>query len=278
VILVKAKGVTMFEMMLVLVIAGMIIALSISRYWLYERRNEMEQLTATVNTIFRALENYYQANCIQNRTYSGTITTNGALDPSNTTAFPSGPPVMPFSQLIDISTQLLSSTTAGYLTQPIIPLDLVDTTVGYQGFIVQFNLATVTRESSNSSNVPLPIGTVYFWKPQVAVKMRDATNIAAYKNALAANCVSDLDPSGKTVIPCESTDPTPPLTGAYLVWERLPMFADLNAIPNTWPSAPLLKQFKDQYTHDTFYEMNNAGKVETTDSSGSGPSYYLCGG
>jgi Tfp pilus assembly protein PilE len=250
------RGVTIFELILIICIAGIIIALSLNQYFVYEKQTEFDNLKANIDIIFRAMQNYHQANCQLLQDYSGNPTsssTNGLLDPSNTAAFPEGAPAAGKSVKIDL---------AGYLSRTINQVPLIDPSVGY---VTQFNLVTQSR-TAESINGTKSIGTIYLWKAQVAVKILDVDRITEYKNILGADCISDLQST--IVTPCESS----PSGGSYLVWERLPSFASPSSIPPTWLTGPLLKEFKDQYTHDTFYEMNNNGANEA------GPSNYLCGG
>ena len=269
-------GVTIFELLLVLVIAGLIIALGIQQYGSYQRQAQYNNLSRNVNLIFQSMAGYHQANCHLNKDYNGVPTTEGLLDPSNTVVFPTPPPP-PFSQVINIATDLSAP---GFFTQKIIASPLVDTSVGaagFLGYIAQFNLSTLTRQAQEDNGtqagIPVTIGTVYLWRLQVAVKMLNPTsvNMKNYKNLLAADCISEL--SGNTVTPCDSS---PPADGSFLVWERPPSFALPDSISSTWPSTPRLKQFNVMYTHDTLYEMNTGGFVETP--GGQGASYYLCGG
>lgn len=273
-------GVTIFEMVLVIAIMGMILVMSIAQYYVYARQNEVDRVNANLEILFRAMQNYYQANCIANYNYAGTpFPGSGALDPAATTGLPTNLP-------INISTQLIGVPPAGgYITQQIIQVPIVDLSdytnnIGYLGYVAQFNQAITTRQAA-SQNGNMPVGQVYLWKIQIAVKIRDVNDMDMYKSLLGADCVSDLAAAGGAgsyVIPCSSTSPAPPTDGTYLVWERLPSFAAPSSRTSMWPSAPLLKQFKDQYTHDTFYEMNNNQQIETPAMPGLGQSYYLCGG
>ena len=263
------QGVTIFEMLLVLLIAAVIMVISIQQYLVYERQNQIDRVNANVDILFRAMQNFYQANCSANYNYAGEVTQgSGALDPSVVGASQNYP--------INIATQLIGVAPAvGFISQPIIQVPLVDASAGYLGYVAQFNLATsFTRTADDNTTPPVPrvIGTVYVLKAQIAVKIADAANIATYQKDLGADCISDAAGSG-IVTPCESS---PSANGTYLVWSRLPSWASPSSIPPTWPSAPLLRQFKEQYTHDTFYEMNNNGQVESP--NGPVASNYLCGG
>lgn len=57
------KGMTLLELLLVLIIAASIIFLGINRYQLYKRQKDIEVLRQNVNSLFQATNTYYRLNC-----------------------------------------------------------------------------------------------------------------------------------------------------------------------------------------------------------------------
>lgn len=247
---------TIFEIMLVLVIASTILVMGFRQYQAYQVEQQLNALKYNINLIFQAMTNYYQANCIQNKNYSDDKPlTAGKLDPIN-----SPPDYYPIKLQQDLRIP-------GYLAQNLIYIPIVDSPPTFNtGYILQFNKHTPSRQAELGDGTLRNVGTIYLWKEQVAVKLHtsDPNKMTAYKNIVGANCISDVMEAG-IVIPCSEQQP---VDGSYLVWERLPSFSLPDALPSTWPGVPTLKQFNLQYTHDMIDEINNPLSK----------AYYLCGG
>jgi prepilin-type N-terminal cleavage/methylation domain-containing protein len=58
-----ASGVTLLEVMLVIAIAGSILAMGISQYQSMQRDSNVRQVQANVDTLFNAMAYWYKANC-----------------------------------------------------------------------------------------------------------------------------------------------------------------------------------------------------------------------
>ena len=207
----RYKGVTLFEVLLVLAIAASIIIMSIKQYQSYRFDADIQAVRYNVDTIFEAMAQYYKVNCYgsidpahANQDPYGQIIPGG-LNPDNSqigtnpTSIPSVP--------IDIQQTLagkgfwpisIAQTTTPTppnppvppTTQPplIPPNPLVDTTgPGYQGYVAQFNpyvenrmICTVPSstpvvnplDSSQCSGASV-MATVLLWKIQVAILLGD---------------------------------------------------------------------------------------------------------
>lgn len=252
------QGVTLLEIIFVLIIAGTFVILALRQYQIYQLDADLRQVKANVDTLFQAMSGYYKANCIQNRDYySGTPLTQGALDP--TVSGSNLPPQIPIS-----ITQNLVPT---YLAQwPVTEVPSIVNDDKGEGYIVQFNLANsppVWRTITNGNN-SVQVGQIYFWNIQVAVQLANPDLATTFQNLLAADCISTL--SGTTVLPCNQTTGQ---GGDYLVWSLSPSNAT-GQLSTLWPTMPLLLQFKRQYTTDDMRALNDP----TFENS----QYYLCGG
>lgn len=290
----KLQGMTLLEVMLVLLIGASITVMGIRVYQSWVLQSNIEQVKSSVDTLLSSVANYYQAVCGQ--------TSSPVLSPTSIN------PVV-----INISTTLMGlpggsgsgpvTVSPKYLISSIIPNPLLDTTAAtgsLQGYYAQlnpisgamqtyacWNFGTSTYGTSvkydtgpyNTSNVvcsnkpqpstptyaPLPSpAAVIVWKAQVAVKLRSDLNAATYQQLMAADCTSSLSGTGG-VAPCKDNTP-----GQYLVWERLPSLASPDTSSGYWISMPGIKLFKRQYEHDQMLEL--------TGSTGTGSQYYLCGG
>ncbi len=288
----KQGGMTLLEVMLVLAVFGVLTLLVVQQYVSAKRDADVRQLQSTVTTIFIGLSKFYYANCRQAvDPYTNTSTTypvaTNSLDPAN------NPPV-PFIAMTD-SIHLLTTSGATFInTQEWPPAanGLVDTAVGDHGFFAQYNLgdnsslagATVNRipsgmfynwetgTTATSFTMPNPVGTIYTWRPQVAVKLVDsiATDPAAlkaYQAYLGAQCTSKIV-SG-SVAPCKANTP-----GPYLVWEKMPSMVSSDVITNDWLTMPRIKAFNQMYVNDDMYMQSLA--VSSWNSSTTGNT-YSCG-
>ncbi len=244
-------GVNLLETMLVLVIAGTILVFGLRQYQLYRVEQSFEQVKYNVDQLFLAAAHFYQANCSAEK----------VLDPNFTP-----PPSNPYP--LDISKDLQ---TPGFLLnwQPL--NELIDDTAAGQGYVVQLNSSTATRNIYACWNFDTPTctlpqsiqsnqKTIILWRIQIAVKLKNAANIRTYQSPLLADCVSDTATACKQ----DAANPT------YLIWQRLPSFASPKTRTSLWVTMPVLKVFNLQYTHDQMYEFQNETYAESQN--------YLCGG
>ena len=257
---IKQQGMTLLEVLLVLAIAASVFAIVFQTYQSMRSSTDAQEVGQQVNTMFQALSGFYKANCSRNISYqyagAPTYTTAGLLDPSNA-------PPNPYS--VSITAQLVTAPN-NYIKQWPLPINpFIDNTATDHGFVVQFNLvANAPNQITDSLNGQIPIGKLYLWQSQVAIKLRNAAEATTDQNLLQANCTSSLN--GATVFPCNANKP-----GGYLVWERMPSLSQTTmSISPFWVSVPMLTIFNRQYSNDTFLEMNSA--------SWAGTQYYLCGG
>lgn len=269
----KIQGVTLLEIMLVLVIASTVIIMGLRAYMGYKKDNDFRVVENNVNTVFQAMGQYVRANCAG---------PNGALFP-NLTATPKVDP----NVIVGITPVTL--VTKGFLAKwPLQFSALVDNSDA-TSYILQFNptLSSTMNvvscdsqtDSSTCTTTPMPLTAnvqSLIWNAQVAIKIRstDEATIKAAAARLGADCISTL--AGTTPETIQKCTPTPlpfPASGpAYLVFERLPSFAAPTINSPLSQSMPLVKQFNMQYTHDPMYEFNLGN------STASGTQYYVCGG
>jgi type II secretory pathway pseudopilin PulG len=270
-------GITLIEIMLVLVIAASLLYMGMQQYYSYKRDADVYQVRANVNAIFHGAAKFYRAQCY------------GSIDP-NTRKLISGtgllnlsatpPPTNPY--ILNIATDLIAT---GYLPPNTIVLSpLVDSSVGTDGYVVQFNEYTQPVNACQTGTGawgPTPamgcttnarVGTLVIWKTQIAVQLQDATTAAQYLALLDGDCLSSLESSttGTTAVtPCANN----PVPGNFVVWERLPSASNitLESISPTWISVPTAQRFTSMYqTADTTYLMSVSHSPEVQ--------YFYCGG
>lgn len=275
----KQLGMSLAEVMLALAVGAMMTVVALKQYQVFSQDRDVQQVQTNLDILFQALALYYKANCTSNWSYpdsssnSSRIAT-GTLDPS------SGPFTNNTYPLVDNGGSLIQTrlVTPGFLTKwPVVATEYVDNTAPNQGYVLQFNLINSDYRNSPTSQVfqasdnSYPqMGNIYYWQAQVAVLVRHTGNVATYKQLLRADCTSSLDSSGVTVYPCSAGQ-----SGNYLVWTRLPSGALQQSNSVLWQTTPQLNQFKQQYTHDTYYEFSNTNRGF---SSWAQTQYYLCGG
>ena len=135
----RHQGVTLIEVMLVLVIGAVILLLSLDQYFVFRRDADVQQLKYNVDTLFQALSEYVQANCANTNPNNPTIS-NSPLNPRTT----QGTAILSVSQLI----------TAGYLKQslPQSPLINYANSADGSGYYVQLNeIGSSTRTVAMSA-------------------------------------------------------------------------------------------------------------------------------
>lgn len=242
----KIQGITLLEILLVMAISSAIIVFGIQQYNSYQNNLYQNQLRHNVDSLFQGLANYYRANCIEYQNTSGAAIKPGLIDPDVY--------AVPFPIDIDNDLATIQSITPGFLSGwPFQENPLVD------GYVVQFNWTHPNlRYQKLSDGTTMPIGTIYLLTAQVAVHLSPMAlkNANAYKQLLAADCLSDVGSTPGVVSPCTSAS-----TGEYLVWERLPSFGSPSTTTDLWPGMPLVNQFLQMYTT---YPMNTLTNKTTT--------------
>jgi len=261
-----SQGVTLIEILLVLLVGAAILILSIKQYQSFRNDADIQQLQYNVDTLFQGMADYYQVNCYGTTAPTTGIVTAGKLHPSQN---PKNPTV------IDITNDLAKN---GFLINPIRPSGLVNSSgppIGnpYNGYVIQFNQTTQSAVACVTANcaTSAPIGTSVVWMMQVSVLMSDPTTTAQYKNMLTADCLSTVG-AGGAILPCTAAS----TSGNYVVFERLPSMASPNAVSPLWVSKPGLKEFTGMYTnYPSVYLMDTQGAI--TAQPGNPQQYFLCG-
>lgn len=257
----RQSGLSIVELLLVLVIGAGVLYLSLRQYQVFRQDADVQQVEANVDTLFQAMVQYHKANCYgsSSPTVTATLSIPGTLNPANSTSPLPGP------YHIDIDNDLVAG---GYLPAniPFPESPIVDNTGGgssrFKGYVVQFN-ATSTQRTTNG----VVVGTVLIWRPQVAVLIKDTAVAKQYMNQMKGDCLSTLN--GNIVKKCASGS-----TGTYVVFERSPSFATVKSNSTLWQAKSVLNQFTQMYTvYPTPYLLNKQGVTPTNQLQ-----YYLCGG
>lgn len=254
-------GVSLLELLLVLVVAGLILIAGYRQYLIYRYDADVQQLKQNVDILMASMTLYYRANCGE----------TGALSPTVALTDP---------MKIDINNDLIQN---GYLSANAFPVSpLVNRKGGdLGGYRVQFNKLTMPRSVCTSatgtdSAGPLTtqgcasstvIGTILIWKPQVAVSLANTALAQTQLQQLGGDCLSSPS-SNTTVYPCSANQP-----GTFVVWERLPSNASTQMNTPFHQLMPTAQQFQQMYTTYPITYL--------TQSSGVGPyetQYFLCGG
>ena len=300
------KGVTLLELMLVLVIATAFLGFGIRLYYQYQVQLNETKILFNVNQLFQAMSNFYRVNCRQALDTSGIPQSSGSLDPTVTDVGGTLLKIFP----LEVGNDLV---TPGFISgwHPLNIL-LDNTPKPDQGYFVQFNRvidANTTKDATlgvyactgstnppscdatggafvdSTKNPPATQSAVVTYMAQVAVKISTKLNagqLKQYMSDMGAQCYSTL--SGTQVLPCPTIPKKPPTSSknAYLVWERSVSYYASDDIQSTyWLSQPYLNQFKKQYTNDPMAGLSGVTN-ETLDSSSKKSWYnaqnYLCGG
>ncbi len=233
-------GITLIEVILVLVVASAIIAMSIRFYTYLKSDSDVMQVRANVDAIFVAMKDYYHVNCYG---YQGSA---NKLVPGTLNPAASPPSIMP----IDITSALI---TPKFLTETLMPTSIVNASgSGTNGYVAQFNEVTYTNSN----------GTVVSWQAQVSVQLaaNKVSNATAYAGWMAAECLSNI--SGSTVTPCASSGNT----GSFLVFQRTIANASREGSSTYWQMTPSLNTFRQMYSQPPSSSM-----------SGATTQYFMCG-
>ncbi|HSW93090.1 MAG TPA: type II secretion system protein [Gammaproteobacteria bacterium] len=293
----RTSGITLLEIMLVLVIAVSLLLLSVRVYKQFQFQANEKKIAASVNQVFQALSSYYFANCRMALDADSNPQSTGKLDPLVRDA--SG---ITRTFVLSLETALV---TPGFLRgwQPNNPL--VDNTAANRGYFIQFNrllsgatdpvmtvFACTGPSSSTSSSAcdtvsgavlqagegPTLQSHVVLWTAQVAVKLSTTLTPVQWvqiKNDLNADCISSA--SGNGVATCASQAGQ----AGYLVWTRMPSAYNPTVTSDYWAILPSVKQFNMQYTNDGMAALSgvsNETRDPTTGKDWYNSLNYLCGG
>lgn len=252
----KIVGVTLIEIMLVLVIGAMILLFGFQQYASFRRDAEIRQLQNNVNTLFQGLARYYRANCMQ--------------DPFNT-ARPGLIVAVSYNTLVK----------EGFLPEKLSPNAYVQGSGAdpNTAYILQFNQLQVPttglpqrlQKLANSTNANM--GSIIIWQAQVAVNLSNIAPPSAIRGAASADCLSTgtTDNDGvPAVVACSGAGAD---TNPFAVWERLPSFPN-NDVQNSsplWQTMSTVKEFTQMYTTYPFSVLANPNSTITPNQ------YYICG-
>lgn len=279
----KQQGVTLLEIMLVIVIVAGLIYLSMQQYVAYRKSADAHQVRSNVDVLFEAMNSYYKSNCYGQTSNTSTPSRWGTLNP-NAPSNPLSTPNFP----IDITNDLRNN---GFLTLTIPTNSIVDNPTGQDsGYVLQFNLKTTPRTvctqpvvegkpivslepSGNCAATNATMGTIVSWQAQVAVKIKDTKDINTYMNEMGADCISNL--SGTYVVPCSQV-PANQKTADYVVWQRSPSLGSFYNGSPYWSFNHIVTQFTNSYrTYNSSYLMETSGKINAGSSTTT--QYFVCG-
>lgn len=271
----RQLGITLVEILLVIIISIGLLFLSVRQYESFRVDADAMQLQNNVDTLLQAVARFYFANC------------NGSFNPNGTPVFtpgllhPNRNPSNPF--LVNIQNQLVNS---GYISAAPFPINPIvnsgSPATQFGGYVTQLNSTTQTRLICQTGNKAtgttaatgctgtVQTGTIIIWEPQVAVLIKDTTKVQAYAALLGADCTSSL--SGTAVAPCTKNQP-----GNYLVWQRAPSMPSISIRGNSsyLGLQGVLNSFNFMYqSYPTVY----LGTVSGVTTPANQPQYFLCGG
>lgn len=279
----KQSGVTLLEVMLVLVIAAAILFFSIRQYEMWKADATLQEVKQNVDTVFQALSFFYRINC------NGSYDETGKLIPGKLNPVANPPPKTNYP--VNIEQDLVKAGLLQTKLKTIFPTNMIvdDTDVKTYGYIAQFNEQPpvpriVCTEGTNSFNPTSPscksstqIGTIIIWKAQVAILLRNKNDAQFYLSALGGDCLSNLSADG-IVEPCDKSNGV----GPYVVWERLPSLASPYTQSIYWQSNFPVKQFNQMYTtYPVTYLTASGGTTPgqpPPQPQQTQPQYFLCGG
>lgn len=245
----KIRGVSLLEAMFVMILAVGFLLLGMRQYRIYKNDLEMENIKSNVVQMFEAMVQFYRANC--QTTFSAQ------------SAFGYSMPV-----------RVLYSDLQNYFPR-IMPSSLVDTTVGDQGYYMQFNPASgyaatqgVPVQIPTNAAPNTTVGYAQPWSIQISVAMANTTKMPSYVAWSGADCASAVAPMAWTVSPCNVP---PGVPNKFLAWQRMPSVGgQAHFFSNYWISLPLVRRFNQGYTT---YPI-----LVVTGGSSSTQQFFKCGG
>lgn len=263
----KQLGLSLIELSLVLVIASAIMFMSVNQYYSYQRDSERQTVLYNVDILSQAAANYYWANCNQQFNPALNSYVPGTLNPANAFA-----PADGASLVLNIANDLIQP---GYMPSQasLHPNSIVNSAGGGNGYVVQLNrkdiqkTMTVCADASCSTTTSQATGTLVTWQIQISVQLRDPTKAQVYKDALAADCVSQAG-AGGSVTPCANA---PNGANSYVVFLRAP------ALPVPSSRSALNQNEANLYM---FNQQNNVYSITYLTSGNHSPEYqyFTCGG
>lgn len=289
------QGVTLLEIMLVLSVSALLFISTIKMYEQFQTTLVLSQMQENVDQLFQATADYYHVFC-------NPVLANQAAQAAQQNGYPMGVPFNVSSTPLPsgpIPVTISGLISTGYLSNwhPYVPM--VNPAGGEAGYVVQMNpvtppssipvnvcpvfvpgkpcVAITAAPSSSKSFASPPLAQisssqaeVRTWVIQIAVHVANKKKIGGYGAVLGASCISGL--SGSTVDPCTA----PNASGDWLVWTRTPSAISIKKGPLYSTFQPMLREFKLQYSHDQYYELNSG--YSATSSPPLAPAYYFCGG
>lgn len=288
----RMSGLTLLEVILVMVIASSLLLLGIKQYENFKMQSSFLDVRKNVDVLFQALGQYYQANC-RSLSDQAVAYTKGSTPTTLQGDLAPGGVIKDYkvsNQLVTINIQnkLIEKhfLTENWLT----PAPLVDESEGEGGYIASFLFLLTTKQEYACWNFTNTAGKVScntalyypndpdvgpqtirdnqvaYWLVQVAVKIADdpsGIKTLAFVGPAGASCASGVPDA------CDGSKKP-----QYLIWQRLPTKAASRVNSDLWVSQQQEAVFNQQYTHDVMYEMatpNYAPSDSTLDTN------YLCG-
>lgn len=236
------KGLTIFEMLLVLVIASGILMLSLNQYQSFRSVSDAEKLKQTVLNIARGAAGFYYANC------KPTSTNN---------FFWKNTPIDSGDYYLDIKSGLRD---AGFLPDQM-PNPLVNQSGSdaYEGYTLRFDPALKDRTvclqgSSGTCSETTSTGTIVNWGIIIYVCLKNANQAEYLKNMTNATNVVGCVGGGE---------------GKSLLFWFLPSEI-MGQFNSNWTQFPLMQQFTQMYTTMPMTYL-------TSTSGAANVQYYYCG-
>lgn len=271
-------GVSLVEVILALVIAGMIIVMGLRQFQIYRTDAAAQRIRYNAEEIMRGAAYYYYANC---KNSSGVTAT---LDPAN------------FSGDTYTSATVSTLVSNGYLMAAPALNPLVDSSGASGGYLLQFNRSISIRYYCTSSSSCDPIGNDVIWRIQVSVLLKNTSAASRYLKMTGADCLTTSsgtnkvetcanavtfetnckkyrDPADPAYNPTTANNMGCPAAGGtynnYLSWERLPSMASPKGQSPLWITNPVVKQFKQLNDNMPSLSYMLANPTSTN---------FLCGG
>jgi type II secretory pathway pseudopilin PulG len=239
------QGLTIIEILLVLVIASTLILMGLRQYQSYRFDADVAQLKYNVDTLFQSMLSYFRANC------SG----EGTLSP-----FKKPPVDMTSPYPIDIQNNLI---TPGFLdAKALLFNSLAEEKVpgdAVSAYNVQFRPQRVVRKSicPPGETTCAPSGYALLWNPEIRVYLNDPDKVDLISKILNAPCV-DAD---WNEVPCSASSKT-------ILFTHQVSFSNAKQTASSyWIMNPILDEFRDA---NTTYNTVLPGLGEDQ--------YYYCGG